>query len=213
MTSQWEGVTIATTWLSCLRLELMSTDEITLLQQIAQRDPDALMVLYDRYGTLVYSLALRVLRQPTQAEEITQDVFVKVWQRPDRWTPTLGRFSSWLLAVTQNAAIDRLRREKRRPILVDDGIAEIIPADQVTIPGQGLWYDGQLLRNLMERLPVEQAQLIELAFFQGYTHSELADLLDLPLGTVKTRLRSGLQKLRVLWEQTTGEPTHRQEIH
>jgi RNA polymerase sigma-70 factor (ECF subfamily) len=184
----------------------MRTPEVELLHQVARRDQEALMALYERYSNLVFSLCLRVLRQPVLAEEVTQDVFLKIWNHPDRWDPALGQFSSWLLAITRNAAIDRLRREGRQATVdwdpadnPDAGISEFV-GDQ---PG---WYDGQLLRKLLLRLPGEQRQLIELAFYDGYTHSELAALLHLPLGTVKTRLRMGMQKLRVLWEETAGKP-------
>ena len=182
----------------------MQTPEVELLRQVALRDQEALMSLYERYGSLVFSLSLRVLHQPVLAEEVTQDVFLKIWNQPERWDPALGQFSSWLLAITRNAAIDRLRREGRHTTVdwdptdnPDASISEFI-GDQ---PG---WYDGQVLRKLLCRLPIEQRQLIELAFYDGYTHSELADLLGLPLGTVKTRLRMGLQKLRALWEETPG---------
>jgi RNA polymerase sigma-70 factor (ECF subfamily) len=174
------------------------TDHL-LIQRIQQRDQPALMELYGRYSSLVYGLALRVLQNQGLAEEVTQDVFLKVWQQPERWNPALGQFSSWLLTITRNAAIDRLRKERHthaHQIEHVERLAEEQPHRE------GLWYDGQVLAGLLDHLPPEQRQLIELAFFQGYTHSELAERLALPLGTVKTRLRSGLQKLRTLWEQS-----------
>lgn len=176
----------------------MLPTDFDLLTQIGQGSQDALMALYGRYSSLVYSLALRTLRQPALAEEVTQDVFVKVWQQPQRWDPELGQFSSWLLTITRNAAIDRLRREQRHQTVELDPPATSTPANN---PGldHPLWYDGQVLRRLLYELPDEQRLLIELAFFQGYTHRELAERLDLPLGTVKTRLRSGMQRLRSLW--------------
>ena len=84
--------------------------DIDLLNQVGQHDQQALIVLYQRYGSLVYSLALQTLHQPVLAEEVTQDVFLKLWQQPARWNPELGQLSSWLLAITRNASIDRLRR-------------------------------------------------------------------------------------------------------
>ncbi len=186
----------------------MSSPEAALLEQIAKGNQDALMGLYQQYGNLVFSLALRVLREPALAEEITQDVFLKLWRQPDRWNPALGQFSSWLLTITRNAAIDRLRRENRQPNVAWDAQTEI---DDYTLrtasaSDQVAWFDGQLLRKLLRNLPREQAELIELAFFEGYTHSELADLLGLPLGTVKTRLRMGMQKLRLAWDEAQVEP-------
>jgi len=175
--------------------------DIALLSQLIEHNQAALLTLYQRYGGLVYSLALRTLHRPGLAEEVTQDVFLKLWQQPERWNPALGQLSSWLLTITRNAAIDRLRREGRHPI--DDWQ----PRDEAE-PGPasldiGDWTDGQLLRDLLQQLPSEQRELIELAFYRGYTHSELAAGLGIPLGTVKTRLRAGMQRLRALWEEAT----------
>ncbi len=160
------------------------------------------MELYQTYGNLVYSLAVRVLQNPGLAEEVTQDIFLKIWQQPDRWNPALGQFNSWLLAITRNAAIDRLRKELRHtPTQPEqlDAISEI--SGQAPLFDDPRWHDGHLLARLLMQMPAEQRHLIELAFYQGYTHSELAQTLNLPLGTVKTRLRMGLQKLRQLWEE------------
>ncbi len=175
-----------------------------LLQAIAAHNHDALMTLYQRYASLVYSLALRVLHQPQLAEEVTQDVFFKVWQRPERWNPAYGQFSSWLLTITRNAAIDRMRREERHR--VETYVADYEqPATAGLHVDEPLWINGQLLRKLLLQLPSEQRHLIELAYFSGHTHSDLAERLNLPLGTVKTRLRIGLQKLRQLWNEATTE--------
>lgn len=185
----------------------MPRSETELLQQIAQQDQQALMALYEQYGALVYSLCLRVLRQPGLAEEVTQDVFLKLWRQPERWNPALGQFSSWLLTISRNAAIDRLRREDRQAPLQwgeSDEAENNAAAPGAFVAEQANWLDGQLLRKLLLKLPPEQRQLIELAFFSGYTHSELAELLQLPLGTVKTRLRMGMQKLRLLWEESNA---------
>jgi RNA polymerase sigma-70 factor (ECF subfamily) len=180
---------------------LLAQADSELLQRIHQREEAALLVLYHRYSSLVYGLALRVLQNPTPAEEVTQDIFLKIWQRPERWNPAAGQFSSWLLTITRNAAIDRLRRERHGQTQT---LEQLEAHGAATQTAEGQWYDGQLLATLLEELPPEQRQLIELAFFQGYTHSELSEKLELPLGTVKTRLRSGLQKLRALWKQATA---------
>jgi RNA polymerase sigma-70 factor (ECF subfamily) len=177
-------------------------DELALLRAIARHDQQAFMQLYHQYCNLVFSLALRVVRHQVLAEEVTQDVFLKLWQQPDRWNPALGQFSSWLLTITRNAAIDRLRKEQRHSTVPGEHTEALIEqATEAPISDSLLWFEGQELARLLRELPVEQRQLIELAFYQGYTHSELADGLQLPLGTVKTRLRSGLQKLRTLWEE------------
>jgi RNA polymerase sigma factor (sigma-70 family) len=170
-----------------------------LLRRIGERDEDALSALYDRYADRVYSFALHTLQNPALAEEVTQDTFLKIWYRPDVWDPTRGKFSSWLLTVTRYTAIDLLRKEQRRPTQISVPL-ETLPdghADEI-------WQsDDEEIRSLIGQLPVEQAQAIEYTFFRGMTHSEIALALQLPLGTVKTRLRLGLMKLRVLCLQTT----------
>ena len=179
-----------------------SVPDTHLLQQITERDQHAFLALYERYGNLVYSLALRVVRHQVMAEEVTQDVFLKVWQQPTRWNPALGQFSSWLLTITRNAGIDRLRKERRHWSPTQDQADLLGEFGEETAVGENpYWYDGLILARLLQQLPPEQRLLIELAFYQGYTHSELAENLQLPLGTVKTRLRTGLQKLRTLWEE------------
>jgi RNA polymerase sigma-70 factor (ECF subfamily) len=166
-----------------------------LLRRIARRDQDALSELYNRYCNLVYSLAFHTLQNSVLAEEVTQDTFIKVWKQPDRWNPDYGKFSSWLLTVTRHTAIDRLRREQRQtPQLIL--LLENVPDEAE----DGYFWNeeeaGKELRILINQLPVEQAEVIRLAFFKGMTHSQIAEVLNLPLGTVKTRVRLGLSKLK-----------------
>jgi RNA polymerase sigma-70 factor (ECF subfamily) len=176
-----------------------------LMHGIVHGDQNALMALYGRYGNQVYSLALRVLRHTTLAEEATQDTFLKVWHKSLSWDPSKGQLGSWLLTIARYTAIDHLRREQRQDATEIDQLESLPdPSPSFGIVGDARWHDGQLLRELMAELPSEQAQVIELAFFQGLTHSELAEQLGLPLGTVKTRARLGLQKLRALWAESSG---------
>jgi RNA polymerase sigma-70 factor (ECF subfamily) len=176
-------------------------DEATaadMAKRLIRRDQTALSELYQQFGGLVYSIALRVVQNSTLAEEVTQDTFLKVWHQPGSWDPERGKFVSWLLTITRYTAIDRLRKEQRRPL------QNALELDEVRVGKRGLmddenWLDGRILRTLMERLPQEQVQVIELAFFGGLSHSEMAEYLNLPLGTVKTRVRLGLQKLKSLW--------------
>ncbi len=185
-----------------MRDSQIPTDDIQLIQLIHQRDQNGLVLLYQKYGNLVYSLAVRVLREPSLAEEVTQDVFLKVWRYPDRWDATLGQFSSWLLTITRNAAIDRLRVERRKPSRIGVPVDDLeLAATPTAFSDDPLWLNGQVLGKLLEQLPADQRQVIEMAFFQGFTHTELADEMSLPLGTVKTRLRLGLQKLRSMWAE------------
>ncbi len=178
------------------------SDDGVLLQRVASGDSDALLSLHKRYANLVYSMAWRVLHDVGLAEEVTQDVFMKLWQRSQRYDPARGRFSSWLLSVTRFAAIDRLRQEGRRPLAVEltgDDPGEQDLLERLPATDHASWEQGQHLRLLLMHLPAEQRQVVELAYFGGLTHSELAEQLGLPLGTVKGRLRLGLERLRALW--------------
>ncbi len=177
------------------------TDE-ELLHAIRQGNQNAFLALFARYGPAVYGLALRVLELQPIAEEVTQDVFLKIWQQPGRWNPELGRFPGWLMTTTRNASIDRLRQEKRHrqaePAAREDETAELRgAASPMDAP---LWATGHDLRALIASLTPEQQRLIDLAYYKGHTHSELAVLLNMPLGTIKTRLRAAIIDLRALWE-------------
>lgn len=171
----------------------MSFDAAPYLRRIARGDEGALAVLYAQFSGPVYSLALRVLGDPRLAQEVTQDVFLKVWTNPQAWDARRGQFSSWLLTLTRYTAIDHLRRERRRTgrdTELSEQIAAADDAPEAAPPDR--------LRDLLAHLPDEQRQVVELAYFGGLRHSELAERLGLPLGTVKTRLRLGLSKLRAL---------------
>lgn len=177
-------------------------DDSEIMLRIMRQDQDALLLLYERFGSQVYSLTLRVLRDTRLAEEATQDTFLKVWHKSVQWDAARGQVSSWLLTIARYTAIDRLRKEKRHAVLGAE-VLEAIPSQTSSASpiGDRRWMDGQMLRQLLARLPAEQAQVIELGFYQGMTHSELAEYLGWPLGTVKTRMRLGLEKLRVMWHE------------
>jgi RNA polymerase sigma-70 factor, ECF subfamily len=174
-------------------------DDLELMRRILRRDQSALGELYDAYGNAVFSLALRILRDSQRAEEIAQDVFLRVWNAPEKWDSTRGRLISWLLTVTRYAAIDLLRAEQRQPDVSETPLEEDSPIPDPSGWNPAEWQDGQELRKLVNWLPPEQTQVIQLAFYGGLSHREMADKLGIPFGTVKTRLRLGLQKLRQMW--------------
>jgi RNA polymerase sigma-70 factor, ECF subfamily len=181
--------------------------DIELMSQIAARDQQAFHALYDDHGKAVYSLAYRILQNSTLAEEVTQDTFLKVWRQTTQWDPQKGKLRNWLLTIAQFTAIDRLRRERRQPMLDPDSIEDT--EETILIAGnrahsEGQWQEGTALRMVVEQLPPEQAHLIELAFYHGMSHSEIASETQIPLGTVKTRLRTGIQRLRELWIETVN---------
>ncbi|MBX3050203.1 MAG: sigma-70 family RNA polymerase sigma factor [Caldilineaceae bacterium] len=181
------------------------TPDGELMQYIRQGDQSALMVFYARHSSAVYGLALRVLHDAGLAEEVTQDTFLKVWNQADRWDSAKGKLTSWLLTVTRHTAIDRYRKLQRRPAVSDLWEEAESTLGQMALVDTPQWTDSQLLARLFAQLPPEQAHLVQLAFYQGMSHSELAESLHLPLGTVKTRLRLGLQKLKVLWQEAVDE--------
>ncbi len=181
-------------------------EDVALLQAIGRGDQDALLTLHRRYANLVYSMAWRVLQDVGLAEEVTQDIFLKLWHKGHQYDAARGRFSSWLLSITRFAAIDRLRREGRQPQqaeLATGDQDETIVLERLLPTDHAAWERGQHLRMVLAQLPADQRQIIELAYFGGMTHSELAEQLGLPLGTVKGRLRLGLEKLRSLWLDET----------
>ncbi len=177
-----------------------------LLRRVAAGDQEALLALYDRYGRLVYSLAYRMLQDHQLAEEITQDVFTRVWQAASTFDPRRSAFTTWLTSITRNRAIDVLRRRRARG-LTGPGEAElntaIARADERLSPEFHL--EALAVREALAKLPEAQRQVLELAYFQGMTQREIAEHLNIPLGTVKTRMRLGMLKLRELLEPSPAD--------
>jgi len=173
--------------------------DAALMERILHRDAGALETLYDRYGRPVYALALRISQQPSSAEEIVQDVFLQLWRRADRYENSRGPLEPWLFTITRNRALDvlRLKREKQRRREEED--SEIAPA-AVLNPDPEAEIDrtrrAEKIRVLMKSLPEMQRRSIELAFFEGMSHSEIAAATGEALGTVKSWIRGGLLKLR-----------------
>ena len=179
-------------------------DDIELIQKIAERDQQVLWTLYQEYGKAVYSIAYRILGNSTYAEEVTQDTFLKVWNQTTRWDSDKGKLKNWLLTIAQFTAIDRLRKEGRQPPTCRESIEETDESLLIS-KNEARWQDSTVLRLLVMQLPAQQASLIELAFFEGMTHGEIAESLHIPLGTVKTRLRAGLQNLRESWLESADQ--------
>lgn len=178
--------------------ELIDAD---LVRLAAEGEPCALEVLYDRYNRVVYSFALRILGDPRLAEELLQEVFFRVWRQGNAYQSAKGSFITWLLSITHNMAIDDIRKRKRRPQSADNADADLVLAgiaDNKTDVENEVWL-GTVRSSIlaaMETLPPAQRDAIELAYFQGLTQREVADRLGEPLGTIKTRMRLGMQKLR-----------------
>jgi RNA polymerase sigma-70 factor (ECF subfamily) len=182
--------------------DMIQLSELRLLERIQMGDEEALIELHRRYVNLVYSVAYRILDEQMAAEEVTQDTFMRLWNKSASYDPEKGRFITWLLTVTRRLAIDLLRQRQRR-----EPRAGMLFMDE----DPSLWEnllsvdEGDLRRTLLAALrdlPLEQRELIELVYFGGMSHNDIAESLSIPLGTVKTRIRLGMQKLRTAWGES-----------
>lgn len=187
----------------------MQTNDEGLLKQIAETSAEALGLLYDRYGRLVYGLALHMLSDPAAAEEVTQDVFVQVWHKAATYRPEQGKVITWLASVARNRAIDTLRRQGARPEghrqeLEEEAFFELQDNSPAVEPSIELRQQRERVRHALAALPPEQREPLLLAYFEGQTQEQIATRLGQPLGTVKTRMRSGLHHLRALLDEPPG---------
>jgi len=164
----------------------------SLLTRAKGGDQLAMTELFDRYSRLVYSVALRVLNDPGQAEDVMQEIFFQVWRNPDSFVSGRGSLGAWLAVMARNRAIDALRR--RRPTDPVDEVVLVAKGDLASDVEQNRMMEK--VRGVLKDLPDGQQQLVEMAFFEGLTHSEIATRTGDPLGTVKTRIRSALMTLR-----------------
>jgi RNA polymerase sigma-70 factor (ECF subfamily) len=180
--------------------------DIALLQRIVARDPDAVADLYDRHSRLLFGLLLRILRSRSDAEEALQEVFLAVWAKAESYNRSLGSPTAWLVRIARNRGIDRLRANdvRARATGVTD-LDQAPPPAPLTDNPESRAVRSELEREItraLEVLPREQRELIEHAYYLGLTHPELAQQFRLPLGTVKTRVRSGMATLRQELERT-----------
>lgn len=161
------------------------------MERVRARDADAFEVLYDEYHRMVYGLALRVLSEPAAAEDVTQSVFLKVWSNPDLFRG--GNFAAWLARVARNRAYDVVRSRAAHD---ESEFPDALPADDALEDTALAHVTAESVRAALAQLPDEQREPIELGFFGGVTHEQISRQTGLPLGTVKTRIRTGLRKLR-----------------
>jgi RNA polymerase sigma-70 factor (ECF subfamily) len=180
--------------------ELTALRDDALLALVVQRHEPALGVIYDRYGALVYSIALRVTGDRQTAEEVVQDVFQNVWQAAGGYQPHRAAFSSWLIGIARHRAIDAMRSKRERARAREQVVVDDTYLDSASGPEAAADYSvlRDAVRSALDNLPQNQRQAIELAYYGDLTRAEIAEQLGEPLGTVKTRLRLGLNKLRDL---------------
>jgi RNA polymerase sigma-70 factor (ECF subfamily) len=177
----------------------IALDDDELVKLVAQRNREAFIALYDRHSAKVYGLTLRMLGEQMAAEEVAQDTFMKLWTRADTFSSMKGSLLAWLLTITRRTALDRIRLDDRRPEFSNPTDPEDtwrLSPDPDSQTEEARW--RSLHFSLLE-LPVEQRQVIELAYYHGMSQSQIAEFLTTPLGTIKTRLRLGMEKLRQLW--------------
>jgi RNA polymerase sigma-70 factor (ECF subfamily) len=183
------------------QLQEIPARDAQLVAAVAQGDRCAFETIYDHYAPAVFGLALRMLRDRKVAEEIVQEVFWRIWQRADRFDCTRS-FAPWLFGIAHKACIDELRRQRTRPQSVyendDHALLSAIP-DDTDVGAMALHAEQRRdVVHALQQLPIEQRQALVLAYFGGLTQQQIAERVDAPLGTVKTRIRLGLQKIRTL---------------
>jgi RNA polymerase sigma-70 factor (ECF subfamily) len=176
-----------------------------LMEQLVRRVPEALEMLYDRHGRAVYSLVLRIAQQVEAAEEIVQDVFLQLWRHAHRYQATRGPLEPWLFTLARNRALDEIRgkreKDRRREDTLENQLLACNSPSPESLADRNRRADR--VRALMRSLPERQRRAIELAYFDGMTHSEISQAMAEPLGTVKSWIRAGLLRLREALEQAS----------
>jgi RNA polymerase sigma-70 factor (ECF subfamily) len=186
-------------------LRVLADEE--LMQLVYRGNADAFEVVYDRHADAAFSLALRMCRQRAMAEDVVQEAFLSLWRSGARYDRSRGSVRSWTLGIVHNRAIDALRRKsvRDRVTIVQEGIEEKLPARERTEVEFARRDEAREIRDALRRLPDEQSRVIELAYYGGLTHTEIAQALDAPVGTVKGRMRLGLAKMRTALGEATAE--------
>lgn len=169
-------------------------DENELLDMLRRQDRKAFNYLYDNYSDALYGVVLKVVRTEEIAQDLLQDIFVKIWKNVEKYNPEKGRLFTWMLNIARNTSIDYLRVNRLEIQDIDSSVYAV--EQNQTIYNE---LDSKELKEIVSRLKPEQQQLIEMVYWGGYTHEEAAQRLDMPLGTVKTRVRNALRDLRKIF--------------
>ena len=183
------------------------SDELALVERLRARDQAALETLYERYSGVVHAVALRIIGQPADAEDVVVDSFWQVWQQATSYDATRGQLRTWIVTIARSRALDRLRVLRRSPLAEAEEVnvagREVVADDN---PEQAAWLSQKsaIVRAAMAGLPREQRQALELAYYHGLSQSEVAERLGEPLGTIKTRIRLGMMKLREQLQSLQG---------
>ena len=181
-----------------MHAEQAQISDIDLLHAVARRDETALAALYDRYRLILFGLLVRILNSREEAEDVLQEVFLQVWRRAADFDEQRGRPFTWLVTLTRSRAIDRLRVLAARQRLADSAAQETTDEASDAVADTLHAEQREIVARALASLPEEQRRTLKLAYFEGLTQSEIATQLGTPLGTVKTRMRAGMMKLREL---------------
>jgi RNA polymerase sigma-70 factor, ECF subfamily len=186
------------------RQYLILADE-DLISLVEAADAEAFATLYDRHSRAAFSLAYRMMGERQASEDLTQDAFLKVWRGASSYRADRGSVRTWILSIVHNRGIDQIRSQASRR-RTQDKVEASAPRSQPSEAFAETWRNSQRdqVREALNTLPSEQLKILELAYFSGYTHVEISDLLDLPLGTVKGRMRLGLKKIRDYFESRSA---------
>jgi RNA polymerase sigma-70 factor, ECF subfamily len=186
------------------RQYLILADE-DLISLVEAADAEAFATLYDRHSRAAYSLAYRMMGERQTSEDLTQDAFLKVWRGASSYRADRGSVRTWILSIVHNRGIDQIRSQASRR-RTQERVEASAPRSQPSEAFAEAWRNSQRdqVREALNTLPSEQLKILELAYFSGYTHVEISDLLDLPLGTVKGRMRLGLKKIRDYFESRSA---------
>jgi RNA polymerase sigma-70 factor (ECF subfamily) len=179
-----------------LRPEQAQVEDVELLRAVQRGDETALALLYDRYRSILFGLILRILHSQPEAEDVLQDVFIQVWQRAANFDETRGKPFTWLVTMARSRAIDRLRVLNSRGRTVTEAAREVVDEVSDAVVDTMRSEQSAIVRSALAQLSEEQRRTLFLAYFEGLTQSEIAERLGEPLGTVKTRMRTGTIKLR-----------------
>ncbi|MDF9839852.1 MULTISPECIES: sigma-70 family RNA polymerase sigma factor [unclassified Paenibacillus] len=174
-------------------------DDVQLMQQIRQKDPDALEKLYDRYEQMVYSFAYRIVKDSMAAEEVMQELFMRIWKNPEQYDSAKGKLSTWMFTVTRNIAIDQLRKINTRPPQQSadaEELQQLRDTGAMTEDMVEMLLAGEQIREALQELSRDQQQVMDLIYYQGLTQQEVAYHVAVPLGTVKSRVRLAMKQLQ-----------------
>jgi RNA polymerase sigma-70 factor, ECF subfamily len=199
-------------WTAMRKRHAHLSDE-ALVALVARGDEDALAELYDRVGRIAYGLALRILRDERHAEDAVQEAFLQVWRSAATFRPERAKASTWVLTLVHRRAVDLVRREERRQAdpLPDDASAAVAATEQ-TDEAAWLRFERERVQTALKQLPDLQREALELSYYGGFSQSELAERLGVPLGTIKSRMSSGLARLRELLDESAQEGSWRPEF-